>query len=381
MQAFTDLMAQHASYTYRASSAVSNELIAAFDKMSRRLRREMIAQLSEMSQRDLRDFVRGAYRLERSKALRDLINKEVAGFGSIMAETMDSTGQALAQYESDWMMKAVTSAAAGYEAAVVSGAKIYARAMNQPVVGYLFKETLQDVSDTTKRRVFAHLRTSMADGQTNQQIIADLPRLFGTQSMKYKDGSLNQTRTSIERIVRTTRTHIGNESYSATYEAIGVKRVMFSATLDGRTSEICASLSSRIYDIDKPHPQPPMHLNCRSTLVPYDERFIKGRQPFVRVEKNKDGKFLPAGKLSAKQKEELGYKVGSVPAGTSYSKWFATQDAAFQKDWLGPSRYKLYKEGGYTIDRFVDPLGAKYSLAELAAMDAKTFKQLGFNVN
>src|SRR5678816_4850423 len=99
MQAFTDLMAQHASYTYRASSAVSNELIAAFDKMSRRLRREMIAQLSEMSQRDLRDFVRGAYRLERSKALRDLINKEIAGFGSVMADTMDSPGQALAEYE------------------------------------------------------------------------------------------------------------------------------------------------------------------------------------------------------------------------------------------------------------------------------------------
>lgn len=381
MQAFTDLMAQHASYTYRASSAVSNELIAAFDKMSRRLRREMIAQLSEMSQRDLRDFVRGAYRLERSKALRDLINKEVAGFGSVMADTMDSTGQALAQYEADWMMKAVTSAAAGYEATVLSGAKIYARAMAQPVVGYLFKETLQGVSDTTKRRVFAHLRTSMADGQTNQQIIADLPRLFGTQTMKYKDGGLNQARTSIERIVRTTRTHVGNEAYSATYEALGVRRVIFSATLDGRTSEICASLSSRIYDIDKPHPQPPMHLNCRSSLAPYDEKFIRGRQPFVRVEKNKDGKFLPAGKLSAKQKKELGYKVGSVPAGTSYSKWFATQDAAFQKDWLGPSRYKLYKEGGYTIDRFVDPLGAKYSLAELAAMDAKTFKQLGFNVN
>ena len=381
MQAFTDLMAQHASYTYRASSAVSNELIAAFDKMSRRLRREMIAQLSEMSQRDLRDFVRGAYRLERSKALRDLINKKVAEFGSVMADTMDSTGQALAQYEADWMMKAVTSAAAGYETAVLSGAKIYARAMNQPVVGYLFKETLQDVSDTTRRRVFAHLRTSMADGQTNQQIIAGLPLLFGTQSMKYKDGGLNQTRTSIERIVRTTRTHIGNESYSATYEALSVRRVIFSSTLDGRTSKICASLSSRIYDIDKPHPQPPLHFHCRSVLAPYDEKFIKGRQPFVRVEKNKDGKFLPAGKLSAKQKEELGYKVGSVPAGTSYSKWFATQDAAFQKDWLGPSRYKLYKDGGYTIDRFVDPLGAKYNLAELAAMDAKTFKQLGFNVN
>lgn len=120
--------------------------------------------------------------------------------------------------------------------------------------------------------------------------------------------------------------------------------------------------------------------NCRSTLVPYDDKFIKGRQPFVRVEKNDDGKFLPAGKLTKKQKEKLGYKVGSVEAGTSYSKWFATQDAAFQKDWLGPSKYKLYKEGGYDISRFVDPVGKPYTLAELAAKDAATFKRLGFNV-
>lgn len=379
MQAFTDLMAQHASYTYRASSAVSNELIAAFDKMSRRLRREMIAQLSEMSQRDLRDFVSGAYRLERSKALRDLINKEVAGFGSIMADTMDSTGQALAQYEADWMMKAVTSAAAGYEVAVLSGAKIYARAMDQPVVGYLFKETLQDVSDTTKRRVFAHLRTSMADGQTNQQVITDLPLLFGTQTMKYKDGGLNQTRTSIERIVRTMRTHVGSEAYSATYEALGVRRVVFRAQLDGRTSLQCAENDGQVFDTDKPHPSPPLHPNCRSQLAPYDEKFLVGKRPYVTVDKY-DGKFRPAGKLSAKQKADLNYDAGQVSAKETYKSWFDKQDAAFQEDWLGPSRYKLYKEGGYTIDRFVDPLGAKYNLAELAAMDAKTFKQLGFNV-
>ena len=380
MQAFTDLMAQHASYTYRASSAVSNELIAAFDKMSRRLRREMIAQLSEMSQRDLRDFVRGAYRLERSKALRDLINKEVTGFGSVMADTMDSTGQALAQYEADWMMKAVTSAASGYEVTVLSGAKIYARAIYQPVAGYLFKETLQDVSDTTKRHVFAHLRTSMADGQTNQQIIADLPRLFGTQSMKYKDGGLNQSRTSIERIVRTTRTHVGSEAYSATYEALGVRRVVFRAQLDGRTSLQCAENDGKVFDTDKPHPSPPLHPNCRSQLAPYDEKFLVGKRPYVTVDKY-DGKFRPAGKLSAKQKADLNYDAGQVSAKETYKSWFDKQDAAFQKDWLGPSRYKLYKEGGYTIDRFVDPLGAKYNLAELAAMDAKTFKQLGFNVN
>lgn len=379
MQAFTDLLAQHTAYSYRASSAVSNEVIASFDKMSRKLRRQLIAQLSEMSQRDLRDFVTGAYRLERSKALRDLIQSEIAGFSAGFAQTMDSTGVALAEYEAAWMVKAVTSAAAGYEAVALSGSKIYAQAMRQPIVGYLFDETMQDVSDTVKRRVFAHLRTTMADGQTNQQIIADLPGLFGTETMKYKDGGLNQTRISLERIVRTTRTHIGNQAYQDAYDKLGVRRVIFRATLDGRVSEQCASLDSSVYDIDKPHPQPPLHPNCRSQLVPYDDKFLVGKRPYVTVDKYK-GKFRPAGKLSAKQKLDLNYDAGQVSAKTSYKEWFARQDAGFQKDWLGESRFKLYKEGGYSIDRFVDDLGHKYNLAELAAKDAATFKRLGFNV-
>lgn len=379
MQAFTDLLAQHTAYSYRASSAVSNEVIASFDKMSRKLRRQLIAQLSEMSQRDLRDFVTGAYRLERSKALRDLIQSEIAGFSAGFAQTMDSTGVALAEYEAAWMVKAVTSAAAGYEAVSLSGSKIYAQAMRQPIVGYLFDETMRDVSDTVKRRVFAHLRTTMADGQTNQQIIADLPGLFGTETMKYKDGGLNQTRISLERIVRTTRTHIGAEAYKETYEKLWVKLVIVRATLDFRTCKDCAALDSQVFPIDKA-PNFPRHLNSRTQLAPYDEKFLKGRRPYVVVEKDVDGKFKPAGKLSAKKKESLGYDSGTVPASETYPKWFGKQDEKFQREWLGESRFKLYKEGGYSLERFTDPLGAQYNLAELAAKDAATFKRLGFNV-
>jgi hypothetical protein len=58
-------------------------------------------------------------------------------------------------------------------------------------------------------------------------------------------------------------------------------------------------------------------------------------------------------------------------------KFFDQTDEFFQKEWLGPARYKLYKEGNYSIDKFVDPQGAMYTLDELKALDAKTFKELG----
>ena len=52
-------------------------------------------------------------------------------------------------------------------------------------------------------------------------------------------------------------------------------------------------------------------------------------------------------------------------------------DDFFQREWLGEKRYKLFKEGHYSIDKFVDPLGRQYTLAELRILDEKTFKNLG----
>ena len=68
--------------------------------------------------------------------------------------------------------------------------------------------------------------------------------------------------------------------------------------------------------------------------------------------------------------------IGQVSADTSFKDMLKNNDG-FAKEWLGPARYKLYKEGNYSIDKFVDPQGAMYTLDELKALDAKTFKELG----
>ena len=68
--------------------------------------------------------------------------------------------------------------------------------------------------------------------------------------------------------------------------------------------------------------------------------------------------------------------IGQVSAKTRYPDWFARQPASFQREWLGDTRYKLYKKGDYTIDRFVDPVGRQYSIAELEARDSETFKEV-----
>ncbi|MNP80956.1 hypothetical protein D3C76_1791920 [compost metagenome] len=58
---------------------------------------------------------------------------------------------------------------------------------------------------------------------------------------------------------------------------------------------------------------------------------------------------------------------------TSYSEWLARQSAAFQKDVLGPERYKLFSKGELTIDRFVDDDGRTLTLKELREREPMAF--------
>ena len=108
--------------------------------------------------------------------------------------------------------------------------------------------------------------------------------------------------------------------------------------------------------------------NCRSILVGVDkDGNIAGKRPFVAADK-------PVSKISKSQRDGI---IGQVDANTKYASWFAQQDDEFQKKWLGRTRYDLYKNGGYKLDKFVDPLGHEYTIDELRKMDSKIFKKLG----
>lgn len=374
MQTFQDLLGQHQMYAHRASTAVVAEVMGDFDWFAKKLRTKMVVALDEMSQRDVRAFVNGRFNTPRSKALRDEIEKSTAIFIDKFGATMNSTGVDYANYEANWMMDTVTSLAKGYEKTILKGSKIYEEAIRQPIVGYLFDDRLMTVADHTKRRIFASIRSDISNGATNSEIVK---RIFGTKRLRHRDGDLNSVRISIDRNVRTIRNHLSIQAYDETYEMLGITHVRFESVIDGRTSMDCANFSGEIYKRTDPHPTPPLHPNCRSQLVPYDEKFIQGRQPTVRVNKNKDGKFVGLGKLNKKEREELGYQVEHVKAGTTYASWFKRQDASFQRDYLGKTRYELYSKGEMTFDRFSDDSGKKLNLFELRKKDVESFKRIG----
>jgi hypothetical protein len=92
--------------------------------------------------------------------------------------------------------------------------------------------------------------------------------------------------------------------------------------------------------------------NCRSTIAPVvAEEFQKKRLP---------GFKKPTGKITPE---------------TTYGEWLKQQTSGFQDEALGPTRAKLFREGGLTVDRFRNETGVVYTLEQLQALEPLAFER------
>lgn len=124
----------------------------------------------------------------------------------------------------------------------------------------LEQETFQYVGDweyevTKQARLAA--QTAIKDG-SSLSVVLDI----------IEEENRRQALISLERFARTKHTEIMNRARVAVFDDTGiVDAYRFSAILDGRTSPICEGLHGKVFKSGT-QPVPPLHFNCRSTLVP-----------------------------------------------------------------------------------------------------------------
>ena len=366
-KALVDALSQHSAYLYRASSQAVNELTAQFNKLSNsQLNRltEILSELSDSERNALKslNFSSGAKSSKNIEEIKTILNDWFKAVDTELFEQFDKSALQLAVYEATYSAKLVAGAAA-----VVNVEKIYKATKKVPYAGgqlvdYLFA----DIAANLRKKVEHVIRDGISQGQTNQQIVQ---RIKGRKANDYRDGLLQSERYVIERQVRTARSHVSNTSYLQTYEALGFTHIKFVSVLDGRSSFTCANLDQTMWKIDDPKiRRPPLHPNCRSTLIGVDaDGNLGGVRPFVADER----------KIKNIPKDERDGIIGQVEANTKFSDWFKDQDDDFQRNWLGSTRFELYKKSDFPIDKFVDPIGRKYTLDELREIDKKTFENLG----
>ena len=360
-----DALIQHQANAYRASTAVVNELNKQFTTSSNALVSELRDILDDLTNSEKAALTAGKYTTTRLKDFKSAFDVWYQSIAVTLPELFLASSAAYTAYE-------VAFISGLYGSAVESNADDIVKAFkNTPMAGgALFNDLFSDLAESTRKQALYAVRSGIQSGLSNQEIIAELrgKRTKVGDSYEYVGGIVEQAKNKIEANVRTARSALANTAYNDTFTALGYEYVKFISTLDGRTTLICSSLSNKVYKMSEPHPTPPLHFRCRSILVGVNkDGNIEGKRPFVASDK-------PVSKIPKDQREGV---VGQVDANVGFKEWFARQDSSFQEKWLGKKRYQLYKSGGYSIEKFIDPLGEKYTLDELRELDEALFKKLG----
>ena len=215
------------------------------------------------------------------------------------------------------------------------------------------------VRDMTKREVDTINKVIMrgySEGWTNDEITRVLR---GTKKLKYKDGLMSSLGKHNATLVRTSIQHVSNQAREATWAENDITKYRWVSTLDGRTTSQCRSLDGKIFEVGK-GPRPPIHMNCRSTTV----AIIPG------LENLSD--------LLTRASQD-----GQVKGSMTYYEWLKTQSAQFQDNVLGPTRAKLFRDGGLSSERFAQlQLGTAFeplSLEEMAELEPLAFRRAGID--
>lgn len=357
-----EVLTQHQAYLYRASSQSVNELLTIFNDESALMLAKLRDLLDELNDSEKAALAAGLYTTSNLKELRDLISGWHTSLNSSLPEVFAVSATAMAVYEANYTAKLY-----GGKIKKPNGEKLFTAAKKVPLVGgALVDDLLSKIAESARQKVEYAIRDGISSGKTNQEIVQ---RIRGTKRLNYEDGLLTSSKADIDRTVRTVRSHVANQTYLDTFKQLGFEYVKLVATLDGRTSKLCAYLDGTVWEInDTAKRVPPLHPNCRSILVPVEkDGQLVGERPFVMDERRV--KDIP--------KDERSQLIGQLDANTTFKEFFSNTDNFFQKEWLGPKRFKLYQEGKFEFEKFFDPDGRLYTLDQLRKLDEQTFKRLG----
>jgi SPP1 gp7 family putative phage head morphogenesis protein len=171
----------------------------------------------------------------------------------------------------------------------------------------------------------------------------------------------NLTEAQAKSVVRTALTNVDS---AATYVTMQenkevLKGYRFTAVLDSRTSAICSSKDGEIYDIDDTRFVPPLHWNCRSSLVPV----LKSKDELQEMTSDR----LTKSKLENVSGKEL---EGTTPKVESYGQWLKRQTMDIKFKHLGSEeKVSLFEKGNLEVRNFFTDLGKAIDITVLRKLD------------
>ena len=193
-----------------------------------------------------------------------------------------------------------------------------------------------------------NIRQGLLLGESNNQLVQ---RIRGTRAFGFKNGVMNTTRSDAEALIRSSVQTVANQARFETLEFNHdiIASYRHVSTLDSRTSDQCIVRDGVRWDAVSKSPighnipfrVPPIHWNCRSTLVPE----LKGIDPAD------DAKRASA--------------EGPVKASMTFETYLKGKSESFQDDVLGKGKAQLYRDKKITLRQLLDQSGNPLTLSEL----------------
>lgn len=264
---------------------------------------------------------------------------------------------ALTKDELDWQAHVIRESMGFDLEMVIPNARAVAALIKRTsFAGLTLDQWFDTIDRSTQRNVMSAVQRGLVEGETTAEIMR---RVRGTKQFNFKNGVMETTRRQAEAITRSTINHATNRARDELFKANAdiIKGVQWIATLDSRTSVICAGLDGRVFPIDK-GPRPPAHVNCRSSITA-----IMKSADQIGVSK------IPEGKRASMN--------GQVPSTTTYGEWLKRQPAGIQEEVLGVTKAKLFRDGNLSIDKFTNKRLKPLSLDELRVLEKKSFETAG----
>ncbi|AIM40560.1 minor head protein-like protein [Vibrio phage VpKK5] len=230
-----------------------------------------------------------------------------------------------------------------------------------PYQGRTMSEWLTSAAGTESAEILRRTKVGIADGMQPRDVARSV---LGAASEGGAGGTTIRSMQHAETIAITLTNGITSEAREQFYveNTDVINTEIFLATLDGNTTPECVENDQELYKVGE-GPMPPLHPRCRSLRIPYADAELLGNRPFkpttegMLIQEYAEANGL---KSNLRKRDSLprGHKgkfdeyargrtrelIGQVEGRTPYPEWFGTQSAAFKSDYLGPSRYAIYKD-------------------------------------
>ena len=193
-------------------------------------------------------------KITRLRALQDAINVELCKVTHEYQMTLEDTliGLFSDQYTKACELMGVMAPGIPREA--------IKKIIEYPYAGKMFSDRIWDNKDALVKYIQQDLTVGIIRGDSIQKMSRQLKK------------DLNVLYYQAERLVRTETNYAMNQAHLKGYKDSGVvEKYEFLAAHDKRTSKLCRDLDGEMFELSKAvvgENYPPMHPNCRSTVVP-----------------------------------------------------------------------------------------------------------------